>query len=762
LRDRRDRRALPRPAGGDARSLSPGAIPRAARLTRVVPDLAAGTLSALVTLSYSISYAALIFSGPALEPFVSAGLHVALLAAAVVALVVALLSSVPFAIGGPDSNATAILAIMAATLTGTLTAAGLGPEQLAAAVLWMLSICAIGTGLIVLALGALRWGRMVRLLPYPVSGGFLAGSGFLILAGGFKVLTGEALSWSALGLLSVVPPLAWTTAVPVAAALLVLPRLIRHPLLMPGIIAAGIAIFYAGLALTGGNLEVARAEGLLIRPLSGPGVALSGTGLPADAWSALLGEWQSFLAMVVVVIVTILLNAAGLELATRREVDLDRELVASGLANLASGLAGGMVGYLSVSRSLLNVQAGAASRGAGVWAAVVCAAVAFVLTPVVFYAPRPVLAGLLIYLGLALLREWLWDAYFKLPLREYALMAGILVLIAARDIITGVTVGLLVASVFFAYSYSRAAYIRHNLSGSTHRSNKERSLEEMAALKAVGNRARALCLQGYLFFALASSLVETCRELIRREGVRYLLLDFRMVQGLDASVALAFGKLQQLCARHGVTLVLSGLRPQMHALLSQMRFLPHPEIRVVADLDRGLEWIEERLLRPTGPDPSTTDGTPARAAETAVPEVALRQILGAHFSRDALEVLLGLCETVELPREAALMQRGDPGDALYFVERGEVSVFVALGDTRKRVRTLGAGTVVGEMALYSGQPRSADVMAETACRVRRLSAERFARLEREHPAVAIQFHSFVVKLLSQRLAAANDEIRALL
>jgi len=53
-------------------------------------------------------------------------------------------------------------------------------------------------------------------------------------------------------------------------------------------------------------------------------------------------------------------------------------------------------------------------------------------------------------------------------------------------------------------------------------------------------------------------------------------------------------------------------------------------------------------------------------------------------------------------------------------------------------------------------------VAETSCRAYRLSAERFARLEREHPAVVIQFHSFVVKLLTQRLSAATDEIRALL
>jgi len=54
------------------------------------------------------------------------------------------------------------------------------------------------------------------------------------------------------------------------------------------------------------------------------------------------------------------------------------------------------------------------------------------------------------------------------------------------------------------------------------------------------------------------------------------------------------------------------------------------------------------------------------------------------------------------------------------------------------------------------------VVAETPCRPYRLSAERFARLEREDPTVVIQFHSFVVKRLTQRLTTATEEIRALL
>ena len=635
-------------------------------------------------------------------------------------------------------------------------------EQVANAVVLMLGLSAIAAGIIVSLLGLLRWGQLVRLIPYPVCGGFLAGSGFLLLAGACKVLTGQSLGWSTLSALAGQPPLAWGTAIAVALALLVLTRTVRHFLLLPGVFVGAMIFFYLGLWLTGITVDTARAQGLLMTPIeTGSGAWWPSLDVP---WPALFAEWRNFLAMLVVVIVTILLNAAGLELATQREVDLDRELQANGLASLVSGLGGGMVGYLSVSRSLLNVRAGAVSRAAGVWTAILCAATALLFTPLLFYFPRPVLAGLLIFLGLALLREWVWDTFFRLPFREHALIVAILVLIAVEGIIFGVAFGLLVASLFFAYSYSRANYVRHDLSVATHRSNKERTLEATAILQEQGGIGRALCLQGYLFFALASSLVETCRNLIVRDGVRYLVLDFRMVQGMDASAALGLSKLHQLCVRYRVVLIVSGLRPEQQAVLQQMRFLPQREIRVVSDLDRGMEWIENRLLaEAVGAGSSAAAKLAGSEDNEAVPSVDLREMLAAHFSPEALKVLLGLCEVLDLPQETVLIRRGEAGDALYFVERGEVSVMVRLENgQRKRLRTLGPGSLVGEMALYSGQPRSADVVAETPCRAYRLSAERFARLEREDPSVVIQFHSFVVKLLAKRLSAASDEIRALL
>src|SRR5262249_57704829 len=68
----------------------------------------------------------------------------------------------------------------------------------------------------------------------------------------------------------------------------------------------------------------------------------------------------------------------------------------------------------------------------------------------------------------------------------------------------------------------------------------------------------------------------------------------------------SLSKLHQLCGRYRATLILSGLRPEHQAVLQQMRFLPHPEIHLVSDLDRGMEWMEDRLLAGAHGLPGTT------------------------------------------------------------------------------------------------------------------------------------------------------------
>jgi SulP family sulfate permease len=481
-----------------------------------IRNFIAGILSAFVTLSYSLSYGALIFSGVSLEAHVTHGLQAALMTAWIVSLVVALGSSFSFAVAGPEANATAILALMAAFTTDLLVKRGTPADSLLATLLALLMFSAIIIGAASWLIGFLRCGKLVRFLPYPVVGGFLAGTGFLILAGGYKVLTGYPLTFSNIYVYAwTIQPQGCCPAVAVAAALFVVPRFQTNVLVLPLVLVVGVGLFYFSLWLTDMSVATALSQQLMFPPLQLSDMRQNAlTGLGMVDWEVLLVQWPNLLALMLVVIITIMLNATVLELATQHDANIDRELRANGLANMISGGLGGMVGYISISRSLLNFKAGATSRIAGLITSVLCAGVTFVFTPALAYFPRPVMAGLLIFLGLSILREWTWNAYFRLPLLEYGLILAILLLVIMEGLITGVGFGLLVASIFFVYNYSRASCVTHNFNSALHFSNKERSMEQTLLLRKKGTQAHTIALQGYIFFGTSSEVVETCRNLI--------------------------------------------------------------------------------------------------------------------------------------------------------------------------------------------------------------------------------------------------------
>jgi SulP family sulfate permease len=226
-----------------------------------------------------------------------------------------------------------------------------------------------------------------------------------------------------------------------------------------------------------------------------------------------------------------------------------------------------------------------------------------------------------------------------------------------------------------------------------------------------------------------------------------VVLDFASTNGLDASVSVSFVKLRQLCATLDADLVLTGLPARSRDLLLKTGTL-NLRIHEFATLDAGLEWVEDTLL---ASDP--------RALPRG--EEDFRAMLAPHFTSCALERLLTLLEVRELDAGQPVFRHGEPGDAMYFVERGRVTVLLRLADGRSfRLRSFGPGTIVGEMAVYTQQVRSADVLAEGPARVRRLTLESLRALEQTDPETAQQIHRFVVKVMASRLALADEALRA--
>jgi SulP family sulfate permease len=195
-----------------------------------------------------------------------------------------------------------------------------------------------------------------------------------------------------------------------------------------------------------------------------------------------------------------LLNASSLELAIRQDVDLNRELQAAGFANLLSGLGGGMVGYHALSLSTLSYRIGARGRLPGLLAAAICTAPLIAGSALLAFFPVPILGGLLLFLGLDFLVDWVVEGWSRLSKPEYGVVLLILVVIAAADFLVGVAVGLVATIILFILSYSRINVVHHAGSGAEIRSNVERCTYHRQVLaEELGPYIYILELQGFIF-----------------------------------------------------------------------------------------------------------------------------------------------------------------------------------------------------------------------------------------------------------------------
>jgi sulfate permease, SulP family len=719
-------------------------------VARGIAVLTAGTVLGVIEVVVATSFAALIFAGD-LSIHMPAAIGLTLVSAAVILTLTAMLSTLPGMVASVQDISAAVLALIAAAI-----AARLGPE---APETFLTVVLAIGlttalAGVFFLVLGTLHLGDLIRYVPYPVVGGFLGGTGWLLVQGSFGVLTDLPLRLSTLPALAEPASVArWLPGVVFALVLLALIRRYGHFLIIPIGLAASVVLFYAVLLLAGHSVAEAEAGGWLLGPFPEGGLwqPWMPRALTSGSWTTVTAELGNIAILMLFAALGLLLNAGGIELAAKRELDLDRELRAAGVANLITGFAGGIPGYHALSLTGLAHQMRGTSRAVGCVAGVVCVAALLFGAATLSLFPRIAVGGLLLLVGLAFLMDWVYDARHRLPRSEYAVLLLIVVLIAAWGFMQGVVVGLAAAIVLFIVNYSRLDVVKHSLSGDSYQSNVDRRTDLRAALRARGGHVHILELEGFLFFGTANRLVERIRARERAPdlpALRFLVLDFRRVTGLDSSTVSSFTKISSLAEAEGFALVLTALDDRARRLLAQAGLSPsdRPELRLFHDLDHGVQWCEEQLLADI-PDPSAD--TPVSVADW----------LGA----DHAGALLRHLERLDVPEGHVLIRQDDRAGGLYFLASGRLTVELARdGGAPVRLRALGPGTVTGELALYLGVPRTATVVADASCRVYRLSPEAFETIERTDPELAAALHRWLAGVLAGRLADSLRTIQALL
>lgn len=720
------------------------------KLRRAINDVLGGSAASVLTVTFGLSYALLIFAGP-LAPYLSYGVAATFISSAVLAAVLALGSSLPFAVGGPESSTAAMTAILASSLVERMAVADTTAPPLAP-VLITLGLASIATGIVLCGFGMTRMGRAIRYVPYPVVGGFLAATGCLILLGAIRVITGHRLQFGTLDQFANPLTLSELAAACAMATVLYLTwHRSRSSFGLPVVLVAGILLAHLVFWLAGISPAEAQAAGWTFQPPPHVTYMLpwSATEIGRYPWQLLPDLSGNLIAVVFVTASSALFNTTGLEVAVHREANLERELSITGLANMLSGAFGGYTGCVSISRSVLNFNSGGTGRLSGLTVAAISTLMLAFAPMLLGYMPKFVLGGLLIYLGADQLHKWIIQSRRRLSSAEYLSLLAIIVIIVQWGFIAGILIGVVIGCATFALSASRIDSIKYSFDGSEFRSSLDRSRDDQAVLSAHGGKIQGLNLQSYLFFGSANRLYQHVKALLARHPeCRFLVFDFKLVTGIDSSAAYSFAQIKRAAHDRGIRLVLVHLPPAAEKALRSSDFISR-EISIVPELDHALEWCENEII--------------AQHRDREGEEASLRdwfiQILGAE--QDAAE-LIRRCRRLEVAAGEIIVSAGEAADSMHFILDGRVGIMIPASEGRTtRVRSLGRYTTIGEMGLVSQAPRNATIQAEVASALYVLSTQQFEAIKSENPALGQKLLTYFVSVMAERLTFANRMIAVL-
>jgi len=720
--------------------------------SNLVPSIIAGVIGGIIKIVAAMAFSALIFTGT-LAAYLPQGIGIVLFGFLLFAVISTFTASYPVNINTPQDIPIAIIALIATTVMAT-NGKDWDAETTFQFIFVTIALTSILVGIFFFILGTLKLGKLVRFIPYPVVGGFLAGTGWLIVKFAFIMTAGMGLSLdNVVSLFDQATLHKWFPGLIFGLIMLISSRYTKHYLLIPVLIAIGITSFYAIMFFYGFSYTDLESNGYLLGPFPEGGLF---QGLPLKylsdfKWSIFLEQLPAIGTMMILNSISVLFNYSGLEIIIKKDLDLDQELKTTGIGNIIAGLGGAPPGHLSLGGTLLSISIGSKSKLTNIVIALLCALTLFFGSEVLSFFPRIILGGLLFNLGLSFLVDWLYSTWSRVPKTDYTIILLIFLVIGTVGFLEGVITGLLMSVVLFVVSYSKVEIIKHELTGKTFHSNVERSESLKKIIDDSGDQTLILPLQGFIFFGSANRLLERIKLHLQSQNeknLKYLVFDFKQVTGVDSSTINSFNKLRILAELDNFQVLFCNLTPE---IISQFEaeglFADSMDLFLkFDDLDHGMEWCEEQIIS------ETTIGSNKQKEE--IDEIKL-------FEEKFADLLIYF-ESKDINQNTTLIEQGNDPDGLYFIKSGRVTVELRSSNNKIRLKSMGTGTVVGEVSLYLKTQATASVISNTACKTYFLSHENFEKLNKEDPERAAELHTYIVKLLSDRLAKSNATIQALM
>ncbi len=699
-----------------------------------VPALSAGLTSGLGLLVAQIAFGTFIFSG-ALAPYSSQGVGLILFGNFATCVLVALVSGYRGVIAGLSPA----LVIPMALLAGTTPAEG---DALFVSAVGLLVTGAVITGACCLLIGRFRLANLVRFIPYPVAGGFVAGIGGAVCIAAMSLMGAELDGRAATTLLAPAVFWQWVPGVAYGIALYLSVRRWGNALILPVSVALFVVAYHGVLAALDIPGAAARASGLLLTSTA-DGVlwpALQLSDLAHLDWAAMAVQLPLLLGLMLIALISVIMNIAGLELAVNQDLDWDREFRASGLASVLAGLGGGTVATAVVPASFRSKLFGATTRLTGLVAAAVIGSALLLGDGMLELVPAPLVGGILVFAGLGMLDEGLLRSYRRLPWSEYGIIVLIFATIVSFGLLEGVGAGMLATLVFFAVRLSRVDPIESRFTARERQSSRARPVPDRAILLQDGGRVHAYRLRGYLFFGSVCPLADHLRQSVSSEQhPACLILDFRQVSGFDFSAVSVLCRCLQTAEAAGVRIVLSALpKGLLDGLQRNLRPPVFAALIVEPAMDPALERSEDIIIDAWKTDTEAQEAR--RSALLAATSEDLERYLDRQIQFEDLTAELRLWASARAYAAGETLAGPDAAEGdLQLIVSGRASAFDSAG---ARLHQCGPGDAIWLASALQG--KVASVVADEACQTMALTPDGRQWLERQEKPLVLQLYRYLL------------------
>ena len=718
-------------------------------------DTGAAISIALLSLTYALSYGALLFTSPLLIPYIGYSISAALITTIVTVVLVAFLSDIKFSIAGPESNSVAVLASLLFLMSGSLSQIGLEGEALALATLSAMVAVTVITGIVLFLLGRFHIGTFIRFVPISVAGGFLGAAGCLMVNGAIVLATG--LSPFDFLKMGEVTPLQWTTlgaVLALAAIYWLMTNYVRHSMALPVAIFASILIIHAVLRAQGLSFEQAQEMGLLISVSGDASLFMPITQGVFDArLLAILVEFlPELIATILVVAMVALLTIAGIELDKNFDSELNHELKIHGYAIGISGLLGGFMGTVSLSRSLLNAEKKSRFPVAAVFTVIACLIVFAIGSDIITALPQISLAAMVLFLGVQIAFRWMVQTYSTLDRFEYVLILLIAFTVLAFGFIFGLVLGVVAGCILFAARASFVSVVRQELSGEAYRSRVVRAAEEERFLDDVNKSIKIYELQGFLFFGTAYNFYTKVKSELEAKDTQidHIILSFKHVSGIDASAEQVLQKIFFAADKQNCSV--STIEMPTEEQISVARLLRRSPALMAdnnyAAIYDAMEAIEENMLR---------------ARDFADGGNSLLTWLQARMVDDRMaETLFNNLQATHYQDGDVICRQGDKADDIFFLDTGRIDVVSHDAPGMPfRIYSYMRHTMLGEMGFVQQADRSADLIARGPSHVYTLNRATYDKLAATQDPVIDALLQLISVTLADRVVSANRTIAEL-